>query len=42
MLAYNGWQLKEVGGFLPWWFCGEEYFFYNKSFCGAQCRQFLL
>jgi hypothetical protein len=35
-------QLKEVGGFLPKYFCGERIFFYHKSFCGAGCRQFLL
>jgi len=42
MLTANGLQLKEVGGFLPRCFCGEEFCFYHKSFCGAHCRQFLL
>jgi len=38
----EGLQLKEIGGFLPRCDCGEEFFFYHKSFCGAHCRQFLL
>jgi len=38
----NGLQLKEVGGFLPRFFCGGEFLFYHYFFCGAQCRQFLL
>jgi hypothetical protein len=41
-LTDNVLQLKEVGDFLPKCFCGQGFFFYHKSFCGAQCRQFLL
>jgi len=41
-VAYNVLQLQEVGGFLPRFFCGEEFLIYHKFFCGAGSRQFLV
>jgi hypothetical protein len=42
MLAPNVMPLQEVGGVYPRCLCGDEFFFYHKSFCVAHCRQFLL
>jgi len=42
VLDGNVLRLKEVGGFLPRDFCGEEFLLYHKSFYGTHCRQFIL